>query len=119
MEIGVHWYSNCDRDKQIVEMSVRDDFREINSAQVAVVVTVVNMSKHKLININLTITQRVIEEGRALVLVANKWLPCISQARDATSPERVARIACTRARCFCGTLRAHRQWTKEISTEAA
>ncbi|GMF18572.1 unnamed protein product [Phytophthora lilii] len=62
--------SKRDHDDQIENLSVRDAFRAIDSAQVVVVV--VDMSEPKLIHMDLTIAQRVIEEGRALVLAANK-----------------------------------------------
>ncbi|OWZ11144.1 Ribosome-associated GTPase EngA [Phytophthora megakarya] len=67
---GIRRYSKRDHDDQIENLSVRDSFRAIDSAQVVVVV--VDMSEPKLIHMDLTIAQRVIEEGRALVLAANK-----------------------------------------------
>ncbi|CAH0489558.1 unnamed protein product [Peronospora farinosa] len=67
---GIRRYSKRDHDDQIENLSVRDAFRAIDSAQVVVVV--VDMSEPKLIHMDLTIAQRVIEEGRALVLAANK-----------------------------------------------
>ncbi|EEY58454.1 ras family GTPase, putative [Phytophthora infestans T30-4] len=67
---GIRRYGKRDHDDQIENLSVRDSFRAIDSAQVVVVV--VDMSEPKLIHMDLTIAQRVIEEGRALVLAANK-----------------------------------------------
>ncbi|CEG38727.1 ribosome-associated gtpase [Plasmopara halstedii] len=67
---GIRRYSKRDHDDQIENLSVRDSFRAIDSAQVVVVV--VDMSEPKLVHMDLTIAQRVIEEGRALVLAANK-----------------------------------------------
>ncbi|KAH7474120.1 hypothetical protein PRIC2_014263 [Phytophthora ramorum] len=67
---GIRRYSKRDHGDQIENLSVRDAFRAIDSAQVVVVV--VDMSEPKLIHMDLTIAQRVIEEGRALVLAANK-----------------------------------------------
>ncbi|KAF4319826.1 hypothetical protein G195_006729 [Phytophthora kernoviae 00238/432] len=67
---GIRRYSKRDHSDQIENLSVRDAFRSIDSAQVVAVV--VDMSEPKLIHMDLTIAQRVIEEGRALVLVANK-----------------------------------------------
>ncbi|CAH0473756.1 unnamed protein product [Peronospora belbahrii] len=67
---GIRRYSKRDHNDQIENLSVRDAFRAIDSAQVVVVV--VDMSEPKLIHMDLTIAQRVIEEGRALVLAANK-----------------------------------------------
>ncbi|KAG7400545.1 hypothetical protein PHYBOEH_005345 [Phytophthora boehmeriae] len=67
---GIRRYSKRDHSDQIENLSVRDAFRSIDSAQVVVVV--VDMSEPKLIHMDLTIAQRVIEEGRALVLAANK-----------------------------------------------
>jgi GTP-binding protein len=67
---GIRRYSKRDHDDQIENLSVRDSFRAIDSAQVVVVV--VDMNEPKLIHMDLTIAQRVIEEGRALVLAANK-----------------------------------------------
>ncbi|CAI5716657.1 unnamed protein product [Hyaloperonospora brassicae] len=67
---GIRRYSKRDHEDQIENLSVRDAFRAIDSAQVVVVV--VDMSEPKLIHMDLTIAQRVIEEGRALVLAANK-----------------------------------------------
>lgn len=67
---GIRRYSKRDHDDQIENLSVRDSFRAIDSAQVVVVV--VDMSESKLIHMDLTIAQRVVEEGRALVLAANK-----------------------------------------------
>lgn len=67
---GIRRYSKRDHDDQIENLSVRDSFRAIDSAQVVVVV--VDMSEPKLIHMDLTIAQRVVEEGRALVLAANK-----------------------------------------------
>lgn len=67
---GIRKYSKRDHENQIENLSVRDAFRSIESAQVVVVV--VDMSEEKLIHMDLTIAQRVIEEGRALILAANK-----------------------------------------------
>lgn len=67
---GIRKYSKRDHNNQIENLSVRDAFRSIESAQVVVVV--VDMSEEKLIHMDLTIAQRVIEEGRALILAANK-----------------------------------------------
>lgn len=67
---GIRKYSKRDHDNQIENLSVRDSFRAIDSAQVVVVV--VDMSEPKLIHMDLTIAHRVIEEGRALVIAANK-----------------------------------------------
>ncbi|GMF19764.1 unnamed protein product [Phytophthora fragariaefolia] len=67
---GIRRYSKRDHNDQIENLSVRDAFRAIDSAQVVVVV--VDMSEPKLIHMDLTIAQRVIEEGRGLVLAANK-----------------------------------------------
>ena len=55
---------------------MRDDTVAIDSAQVSVISVVVNMSDPKLIRINLTIAQRVIEESLAMV-PANKERPCM------------------------------------------
>ncbi|GLE02488.1 hypothetical protein PINS_up011326 [Pythium insidiosum] len=67
---GIRRYSKRDLENQIENLSVRDAFKAIDSAQVVVVV--IDMSEQKLINMDLTIAQRVIEEGRALILAANK-----------------------------------------------
>lgn len=67
---GIRKYSKRDNDNQIENLSVRDAFRAIDSAQVVVVV--VDMSEPKLIHMDLTIAHRVIEEGRALIIAANK-----------------------------------------------
>ncbi|TDH69178.1 hypothetical protein CCR75_002869 [Bremia lactucae] len=67
---GIRRYSKRDHDDQIENLSVRDSFGAIDSAQVVLVV--VDMSEPKLFHMDLTIAMRVIEEGRALVLVANK-----------------------------------------------
>uniref|UniRef100_K3WAH3 GTPase Der n=1 Tax=Globisporangium ultimum (strain ATCC 200006 / CBS 805.95 / DAOM BR144) TaxID=431595 RepID=K3WAH3_GLOUD len=67
---GIRKYSKRDHDNQIENLSVRDAFRAIDSAQVVVVV--VDMSQEKLIHMDLTIAQKVIEEGRGLIIAANK-----------------------------------------------
>ncbi|TMW60162.1 hypothetical protein Poli38472_000204 [Pythium oligandrum] len=67
---GIRKYSKRELENQIENLSVRDAFRAIDSAQVVVVV--VDLSQDKLIHMDLTIAQRVIEEGRALILAANK-----------------------------------------------
>ena len=101
-------YSKIYHDEYIDNPSVRDAFRAIDSVQV--VGAVVYICEPKLSHVDLTIAQRVIEEGRALMLSAKKYQPRRCSARDATSPGRVAEMACMRARYFCGThLRASRQ----------
>lgn len=67
---GIRKYSKRDHDNQIENLSVRDAFRAIDSAQVVIVV--VDMSQDKLIHMDLTIAQKVIEEGRGLIIAANK-----------------------------------------------
>jgi GTP-binding protein len=67
---GIRRYGKRDHSNQIENLSVRDAFRAIDSAQVVVVV--VDMSEKKLIHMDLTIASRVIEEGRGLIIVANK-----------------------------------------------
>ncbi|RHY94260.1 hypothetical protein DYB37_004165 [Aphanomyces astaci] len=59
-----------DHSNQIENLSVRDTYDAISSAQVVCVV--VDVSEKQLIHLDLTIAQRVLDEGRALVLVANK-----------------------------------------------
>ncbi|RHZ37844.1 hypothetical protein DYB31_007382 [Aphanomyces astaci] len=61
---------NRDHSNQIENLSVRDTYDAISSAQVVCVV--VDVSEKQLIHLDLTIAQRVLDEGRALVLVANK-----------------------------------------------
>ena len=56
-------YSNHNHDEQIERLSVRKFFRAIHSAQVVVIL--VDKSEPKLINMDLTIDQRVFEEGLA------------------------------------------------------
>jgi GTPase len=67
---GIRKYSKRDLENQIENLSVRDAFKAIDSAQVVIVV--IDMSQDKLIHMDLTIATRVIEEGRALILAANK-----------------------------------------------
>ncbi|OQS07788.1 ras family GTPase, partial [Thraustotheca clavata] len=67
---GIRKYSKRDHSNQIENLSVRDTYDAISSAQVVVVV--VDVSEEHLIHLDLTIAQRVIDEGRALVLAANK-----------------------------------------------
>ncbi|OQR85617.1 ras family GTPase [Achlya hypogyna] len=67
---GIRKYSKRDHSNQIENLSVRDTYDAISSAQVVVVV--VDVSEDHLIHLDLTIAQRVIDEGRALVLAANK-----------------------------------------------
>ncbi|KDO28173.1 hypothetical protein SPRG_06221 [Saprolegnia parasitica CBS 223.65] len=67
---GIRKFSKRDHSNQIENLSVRDTYDAISSAQVVVVV--VDVSEEHLIHLDLTIAQRVLDEGRALVLVANK-----------------------------------------------
>lgn len=67
---GIRRYSKRDLENPIENLSVRDAFRAIDSAHVVAVV--VDLSEPKLIHMDLTIAHRVLDEGRALVLVANK-----------------------------------------------
>ncbi|RHY96563.1 hypothetical protein DYB26_007324 [Aphanomyces astaci] len=67
---GIRKFSKRDHSNQIENLSVRDTYDAISSAQVVCVV--VDVSEKQLIHLDLTIAQRVLDEGRALVLVANK-----------------------------------------------
>lgn len=67
---GIRKYSKRDNENQIENLSVRDAFRAIDSAMVVVVV--VDMTEAKLIHMDLTIAHRVIDEGRGLIIAANK-----------------------------------------------
>ncbi|ETW08915.1 ribosome-associated GTPase EngA, variant 1 [Aphanomyces invadans] len=67
---GIRRFSKRDHSNQIENLSVRDTYDAISSAQVVCVV--VDVSEEHLIHLDLTIAQRVLDEGRALVLVANK-----------------------------------------------
>ncbi|KAF0694648.1 Aste57867_14487 [Aphanomyces stellatus] len=67
---GIRKFSKRDHSNQIENLSVRDTYDAISSAQVVCVV--VDVSEERLIHLDLTIAQRVLDEGRALVLVANK-----------------------------------------------
>jgi len=58
------------RDDQLEEMAVRDGLRVIRFAQVVIVVVDVLQGFAKQ---DLTLLREVIEEGRALVVAANKW----------------------------------------------
>ncbi|KAH9105102.1 hypothetical protein AeMF1_018993 [Aphanomyces euteiches] len=67
---GIHIQTQRDHSNQIENLSVQDTYDAISSAQVVCVV--VDVSEENLIHMDLTIAQRVLDEGRALVLVANK-----------------------------------------------
>ncbi|GAB9468191.1 Ribosome-associated gtpase enga [Globisporangium polare] len=67
---GIRKYSKRDHENQIENLSVRDAFRAIDSAMVVIVV--VDISQDKLIHMDLTIAHKVIEEGRGLIIAANK-----------------------------------------------
>nr|CCA22109.1 ras family GTPase putative [Albugo laibachii Nc14]CCA23399.1 ras family GTPase putative [Albugo laibachii Nc14] len=67
---GIRRHSKRDHSNQIEDLSVRDSFDAIDKAQVVAIVT--DLSEKKLTHMDLTIAQRVIEQGRSLLIIANK-----------------------------------------------